>query len=129
MVTPEKLAENGTEDCHQAALFCWAALPETQLQFPEFKHLLFAIPNGGKRNIIVASKLKATGVKAGVPDIFLSIPKGIYRGFYLELKKFGGEPSKEQLQFIEVARNQGYAAHCYEGWIAAREAIVSYMSQ
>ena len=29
----------------------------------------FAIPNGGKRNIITASKLKAEGVKKGVPDL------------------------------------------------------------
>ena len=34
----------------------------------------FAIANGGLRNIIVAKKLKAEGVKAGVADLFLMIP-------------------------------------------------------
>jgi hypothetical protein len=36
MLTPESLAKNGTEDNHQAAFFCWAALPEVQTHFPEF---------------------------------------------------------------------------------------------
>jgi len=44
----------------------------------------WAVPNGGQRNVIVASKLKAEGVKAGVPDITL-IHDGMYYG--LEVKK------------------------------------------
>lgn len=31
--------------------------------------LITAIPNGGMRNVVVAKKLKAEGVKKGVPDI------------------------------------------------------------
>lgn len=38
------------------------------LQYP--KLLYFAIPNGGARNIISATLLKAEGVKPGVPDMF-----------------------------------------------------------
>lgn len=34
--------------------------------------LIFAIPNGGKRNVIVARKMKAEGVKPGVPDYFFT---------------------------------------------------------
>lgn len=128
MVTPELLAKNGTEDNHQAALFCWAALPDIQLRYPEFKYLLYAIPNGGERNVIVASKLKATGVKAGVLDIFLGVPRGIYRGMYIELKKIGGRASEAQRLFINAAQAQGYAAYVCEGWESARDAIVAYMA-
>ena len=127
--TPERLAHNGTEDCHQAALFCWAALPEVQAQYPEFKRLLFAIPNGGERNKIVAAKMKATGTKADVSDIFLSVSRGGYHGLYVELKKIGGKPRPGQLEFIAEARAAGFAACVIEGWEAARNAITSYMAQ
>lgn len=129
MITPDLLAKNGTEDCHQAALFCWAALPDTKHQYPQFEHLLFAIPNGGERNKIVAAKMKATGTKAGVHDIFLSVPRGGFHGLYIELKKIGGKPKREQLEFMDAARREGFAACIVEGWEAARQAILSYMNQ
>jgi hypothetical protein len=44
----------------------------------------WAVPNGGNRNMVTAKKLKAEGVKAGVPDITI-INDGIYYG--LEVKK------------------------------------------
>jgi len=44
----------------------------------------WAVPNGGNRNVITAKKLKAEGVKSGVPDITL-IHDGMYYG--IEVKK------------------------------------------
>lgn len=44
----------------------------------------WAVPNGGRRNISVAKKLKAEGVMSGIPDITL-IYKGKYYG--IEVKK------------------------------------------
>ena len=54
--------------------------------FPEYDELLFAIPNGGKRNVRVAVKLKAEGVVSGVPDLFLAIPSGEWHGLFIEMK-------------------------------------------
>lgn len=45
-----------------------------RLQYPEYTNLLFAIPNGGKRNAREAARLKAEGVTPGVPDLFLQLP-------------------------------------------------------
>ena len=129
MLRPEDLAKNGTEDCHQAALFLWSALPEIKAKYPEFERLLFAIPNGGERNKIVAAKLKATGVKAGVHDIMLCVARGGYSGLWVELKKIGGKPKKEQLEFMAAVRTQGFAACVVEGWEAARDALTSFMDQ
>lgn len=39
------------------------------------RYPVFAIPNGGSRNKAEAAKLKAEGVSAGVPDLFIPIPK------------------------------------------------------
>lgn len=61
----------------------------------------FAIPNGGLRNIVVAKKLKAEGVRAGTPDIFIPVPCGRYCGMFLEMKKRkGGSVSQEQYEFF-----------------------------
>lgn len=54
--------------------------------YPEYAELLIAIPNGGKRNYGVAKKLKAEGVVAGVPDLFVAIPTGEYHGLFVEMK-------------------------------------------
>lgn len=40
-----------------------------RLQYPSI--MIFAIPNGGARHAIVGAKLKAEGVLAGVPDLFV----------------------------------------------------------
>ena len=67
MITPEQLAANPSEHSQQAALFCWAAQHVGSI--PELA-LLFAIPNGGKRDKITGARMRAEGVKPGVPDIF-----------------------------------------------------------
>jgi len=70
----------------------------------------FAVPNGGQRNKIVASKLKAEGVKAGVPDICI-IHDGM--AYFLEVKKpktgdsAKGQLSKNQKVMIEKIRQAG----------------------
>lgn len=64
----------------------------------------FAIGNGGKRYPKVAKEMKAEGVKAGVPDIYI-----IYRrkSYFLEMKKLrGGRVSKEQKVMMARGRRQ-----------------------
>jgi hypothetical protein len=54
-------------------------------QYLDLRRLCWwAVPNGGRRNVVVAKKLKAEGVKSGVPDITL-IHNGKYYG--IEVKK------------------------------------------
>ena len=80
-----------------------------RLQYPRIAHLLFAIPNGGWRNPTVASKLKAEGVTAGVPDLFLAMPHGQYHGLFIEMKNGKqGRVSESQELMIEHLRGQFY---------------------
>src|SRR6266576_1994743 len=67
-MTPEQLALSGSENAEQTALFCWAGL--NQIKYPPLKWM-FAVPNGGFRFKREAGRLKAGGVKAGVPDVVL----------------------------------------------------------
>lgn len=65
-----------------------------------------AIPNGGKRHIAVARKLKSEGVRAGVADIQILMEGG--RSAWLELKIKGGSLSPDQKIFRDTVRNLGH---------------------
>lgn len=81
---------------------------------------LFAIPNGGKRELKEAMSLKAQGVKAGVPDMFLPLAKHGYHGLFIELKVGNNTTSKQQDEFIKDVRLNDYKCEvCY----GAKEAI------
>lgn len=117
-----------SEHQEQAALFDWARRLEGR--HPQLG-LMFAIPNGGLRNKIVAAKLKKEGVKAGVLDIFLPVPKIIeasYRhGLFIEMKIKPNKPTKNQLYWMGILEAEGYeVAVCYS-WIEAKDKIINYL--
>ena len=47
---------------------------------------LFHVPNGGRRNQKEAARFKAMGVRAGVPDLLLLLPRHGYAYLAIELK-------------------------------------------
>lgn len=87
--------------------------------------LLMHTPNGGKRGIRQAVRFKRMGVRAGWPDLFLSVPRecvlvegvgpkstcraAAWHGLFVEMKKPGGrlEPSQREIHALLTA--QGYA--------------------
>lgn len=67
-------------------------------------HLIFAIPNGDKRAISVAKRLKDEGVTAGVPDLFCPA-----FSLWVEMKRIkGGNISKEQLEIHKYLKEIGH---------------------
>ena len=113
-----------TEHEHQCLLFEWARL--NQKKHPALE-LLHAIPNGGKRHITVAKKLKKEGVKAGIPDIFLPLPANGLHGLYIELKTEKGKVSPLQNWWIEKLTKQGYQVNVCYGWVSAQVVIQEYL--
>lgn len=108
---------------HQRALFAWAKMIEGV--HPEIRRM-FHVPNGGKRDPKTAAAMKAEGVKAGVPDIVLPVPRGGYHGLWIELKTDTGKPSKEQTEWLEYLNSVGYCALLCYGWHTARIEIEQY---
>jgi hypothetical protein len=116
------------EHAEQVLLMQWWALSHQQFGIPE--QLLFAIPNGGERNIIVAARMKKEGVRAGVPDLFLAVPRGEFHGLFIEMKKpKGGRVSKNQSSMMKLLAAQGYASKVCCGWVEARVEIERYLRQ
>lgn len=66
----------------------------------------FAVPNGGHRHMSVASKLKAEGVKRGVPDLCFLLPAG--KTGWLEMKAKGGSVTPEQRAFGAMCKLLGH---------------------
>ena len=76
--------------------------------------LLYAVPNGGKRNRRVAEKLKAEGVLPGVLDLCLPVARSGYHGLYIEMKHGDNKLSKPQSKFAQGVIAEGYCvAVCY----------------
>nr|DAZ26428.1 MAG TPA: Nuclease [Caudoviricetes sp.] len=106
-----------SEDTEQINVISWAMWNENA--HPELK-LLHHCPNGGSRNKAEAVKLKQMGVKAGIPDLSLPVPKGIYNGLYIEMKYDKGTIEKSQKEMLKALADAGhYCVVCY----GAEEAI------
>ena len=112
------------ESGHQEALFEWA---KYQLwHMPELEYM-FHVPNGGKREKATAVALKRQGVKAGVPDIVLPVPRDGYHGLCIELKAGKNKPTQNQKRWLKFLQEQGYyTAVCY-GWQEAAKIIETYL--
>lgn len=72
-----------------------------------------ATANGELRDPVVGAKLKRMGVKAGVPDLYFSIPGRA--PFWLELKTIDGRLSEAQKEFIPTLRAAGVVVHVAHG--------------
>lgn len=102
-------------------------------KYPELRWL-FAVPNGGHRNKVAAGKLKAEGVKSGVPDYLLPVVQsksvcGVgYVGLALELKRTKrGQTSDEQRDWLNHFDDQGWRAVVFKGHEHAWAVICDYL--
>ena len=108
--------KNGESQLQQACV-TWF-----RLQYPKLSKLLFAVPNGGKREQVTvetrrgyrtfspqANRLKEEGVVPGVSDLILLIPKKGYASLCIEMK-FGknsqSDNQKEWQRLSEAAGNK-----------------------
>ena len=90
----------------QAALIRWVRL--SQKGQPGLRRL-FAVPNGGHRLPAVAARLKAEGVRAGVPDLVLPVARGKYHGLFIELKVPPNKLTPDQAAELDALEDEGYA--------------------
>jgi hypothetical protein len=123
----KKRPRRSTEHQEQAALFEWAAMNEIREPWLRWLH---AIPNGGKRDARTGARLKAEGVKAGVPDVFMPMTckSPTFHGLYIEFKSKTGKMTQKQLEFAAHARNLGYGYVLCYSWLSAARVITNYLN-
>ena len=116
-----------SESVEQQNLFRWAAV-SAAVRWPKEMRMLYHVPNEGKRSQANGARLKAEGLRAGVPDINLDVARGEYHGLRIEMKRRrGGRVSPEQAAWLEALREQGYAAVVAYGWEEAADEIEKYL--
>ena len=119
-----------SEHSEQTLVIAWFSLACKRFKLPPFS--LFAIPNAAKRSFALAAMLKAEGMRAGIPDLFLAARSGRDQsamGLFIEMKRKPNKPSAEQLEVIDYLRRAGY--HCVIAWNAdeAIRAITAYLKE
>lgn len=112
-----------TEEDEQIALFEYVSFQK------EPWNLLFAIPNGGFRKLKTAIRMKKTGTKAGVPDMFLPVARNGYHGLFIELKSMKGVVQKNQKEWHINLREQGYQVNVCRGCEEAVKTIKEYLHE
>jgi hypothetical protein len=112
------------EHDHQAAFFAWLRLHERQ--HPELKRF-FAIPNGGHRERGVAIKMFLEGVRRGVPDTFLPLPRHGKSGFWIEFKAGSNQLTPDQVEWKAKLELEGHEVHVCREWTEAAELTIAYL--
>lgn len=79
-----------------------------RLSHPKYQNLLFAIPNGGRRDAVTGRKMKEEGVLAGVADLFLALASNGKHGLFIEMKTRKGTQQQSQKDFEKNVTKQGY---------------------
>ncbi|HFG9645183.1 TPA: VRR-NUC domain-containing protein [Yersinia enterocolitica] len=85
------------------------------------------MPNEGKRGPKAARDAKRLGLRKGVPDLFLALPRGGYAGLWVEMKVIGGKVTAEQQLWLLRLRNSSYRAEVCEGLDAVKKVLFQYL--
>lgn len=113
-----------SETTEQIRLFNWANNNLTALPCLT---LMYHVPNEGKRSN--GAILKAMGMKDGVPDVVLPVARKNFHGLYLEMKYGKNRETKEQKEFMELLRQEGYKTSVCYGFENAKGEILKYLQE
>lgn len=116
-----------SEDQHQINVIKWKQQPSIMAKWPEMA-LLFHIPNERHCTPQQGKHLQRMGVRRGVPDLCLPVPRGPYHGLWIEMKTESGRTTGDQDWWGERLLGQGYMWEVCHGWESAVRVLEWYMS-
>lgn len=112
-----------SEERMQRDLFAWI-----RLKFGAHADAFIHVPNGGYRHKSQAARLKAAGVRRGVPDVLFFERRGGFTGLAIELKTAKGRVSPEQSVWLTRLGSEGWFATVAFGIDSAQDTIAGYMA-
>lgn len=116
---------NNEESRSQQALIAWWNVACKNYGLPPWS--MFAIPNGGRRDALTGVFMKKEGVRSGIPDLMLCVPKNGKAGAFIEMKTAVGKLSPEQRDIIPILRDLGYAVEVCRSTREAVDVIEKYL--
>jgi len=94
------------------------------------KAIIYAIPNGAKRDKVSGALYKAEGMLAGIPDLCVPIQKGGYGALYLEMKDDSrGRLSDNQKEIIPKLQSLGNKVEVIRTFEEFCDCVNKYMKQ
>jgi hypothetical protein len=124
-----KIVRSSSEDAIQRGIvrYLRTVLPPTWV--------VFAVPNGGSRNLIEAAKMKGTGTLAGMPDIcILGCDDHGQATYFIEVKSANGRLSIVQMDMhdrlldleypVGIARSIDDVRDLCRGWLIPTREIL-----
>jgi len=117
---------NNEEHREQAALIRRVRL--SVKRYPDLA-MLFSVPNGGYRNAATARILQAEGVRPGVPDLILPVPRHPYCGLAIEMKSSKGTLRDSQKWWREHLVEVGWQWCLCRSSSEAWDALMGYIGQ
>lgn len=121
------------EHTEQARVIEWARTNE--FICPELC-MLFSTLNGipllginGRMRAIIINRMKAEGMKNGVPDLLFFVARKGYHGLVIEMKVNDNKPSKEQTSWLDKMHEQGYLAVACWGADESKQVIADYLDR
>jgi len=109
-----------------------------KLFYPKYEGCIISSENGahlagskGQRTAKIARAKKA-GMKPGVSDLFIAVPRGNFSGLWIEMKDKGKNKtsvSQLQIEHLMLMVTMGYASNWCAGANEAIAVISDYMSE
>jgi hypothetical protein len=110
--------KNITENSEQYGFLIWF-----HRKFPDV--LIYHCPNGEKRSIKTAVRLKKMGVVAGIPDLFVPSWK-----LFIEMKRTkGGVISPDQKKIMSYLQRVGYTCLVCKGATDASIKVLKFLEE
>lgn len=105
-----KYLKNGemSEESIQKSIIEWISIHPDIKKYSKY---IIHIPNEGKRTPRYGKKLKDMGMRPGVSDLFIAIPRKGFNGAWVELKSKSGTLSKSQFEFLKDMEMQNYCTN------------------
>ena len=82
--------------------------------------VIFAVPNGGRRDRVTGAKMKAEGVLAGVSDLIILSSVGT---IFIEMKTRTGSQAATQKEFQKMVEALGYHYHVCRSFDDFQQAV------
>lgn len=123
-----KRTDGSSEHKEQCAVVDWWRSACGVYQLPEFA--LFAVPNGAflGSGYIGAKKLKREGMRPGMLDLVLAVPRDQFHGMFIEMKYGTNKTSDEQDAVLTYLKYSGYSASVHWSAESAISAMKEYLA-
>ena len=97
-------------------------------QYRDIEPLFFAVPNGGARNPWTAKIMRDEGVRAGVADLILLVPRHGYHALAVEMKAPKGVQHDSQKTFERLCGENGTLYRVCRSFDEFRKLVETYLN-